>query len=174
MPKAISAERLFGSLFVVLFGVSPGVTFADGPVIPDCWVEAPVLDINSSWTGPASGAGGWLLGPFQLALAPWRPDIKTEARISWKVQPAAEGDRVEVRLTFPDPKPYGLPYTVQGFAIDSRNQSLVLDWSHDCQDPGISVFPGQSWSGEVAGPIETGLVTSPSENVRVRVWGSRN
>jgi len=180
MPREIFAH--IGSLLAVgitLSAATSRIAYAGRDLVPSCWSEGPVLDINSEWH-PASGsnAEAWMLGAFQLPLAPWRPDIKTEARLSWLAFQSdpikINSERVQVRLTFPDPKPFGLPYTVQGFAIDAREGSFVQDWTHHCEDPGISVFPGQTWSEDLEVPDGNSGFFGPNETVRVRIWGSRN
>jgi hypothetical protein len=149
---------------------------------PLCWTEKPVVDIHTDWT-PAEGEASQAstLGPIRLPLAAWRPEILTEARLSWayhesfhSTQRLSPSRGLEVFFTFPDPRPFGLPYTVQGFILDSHEGGVLVDWSHECEDPGVSVFPGQSYRESLnlaEDPVPPQLPSSP---VRLRIWGSRN
>ncbi len=152
--------------------------------LPSCWEDGPVVDL----TAEVSFGGGRVsfssengVGPVRLPLAPWKPDVLTEARILWVWMPstgsvpngAPHEDGLTVSLSFPDPKPLGLPYTLQGFAFETSDGVWVRDWSGHCESAGVSVFPHQSWSEQVSLPDELSATTRPLR-IRVRAWGSRN
>jgi hypothetical protein len=171
------------SLFfgVCVFTLSQELAHADLEP-PLCWTEQPVVDIHTDWTPTEDdGSQGLTLGPVRLPLAAWRPEILTEARLSWvyhegfhSTQRISPNRGLEVFFTFPDPRPFGLPYTVQGFILDSHDGGVLVDWSHGCEDPGVSVFPGQSYRESLNLAEEPAGPQLPSSTVRLRIWGSRN
>ena len=164
---------LIASLGSLAFGFAPKALALqnDGP--PSCWTEKPVLELATQLivSGPSV-----VLGPFQLPLSPERPDILTAAQISWnwelKSNRAAEQGLV-VTLAFPDPKPFGLPYTVQGFSIETQDSTYFRDWTFGCENVGISLFPGGSWQ-QVIDLEDDQLAPNPTETILIKVWGSRN
>lgn len=152
-----------------------GATADNKPITapPSCWSEKPVLEFTTQSTESGAGVD---LGPFQLPLSPERPDILTAARISWNWamdSNVAAGHGLLVSIGFPDPKPYGLPYTVQGFSIETRESTYFKDWTFECESVGISLFPGGTWQESIQ--LEPNQTPPGShESVLIRVWGSRN
>lgn len=162
--------HLFG---ILALSLGPKATAAERTAPPSCWTEKPVLEFVTQLATAGSGSD---LGPFQLPLSPDRPDILTAAQISWRwmIESGATAERgLRVSFEFPDPKPYGLPYTVQGFSIETRESTYFKDWTFDCENVGISLFPGGSWQQSIE-LEENQVAPSPNESVLIKVWGSRN
>ncbi len=138
----------------------------------ECWGFSPVLDVSLD---PPVNETAFHAGPLSLPLSPERPDILTAARIgfSWSRRESEEPRTLHVSIDFPDPKPFGIPYTIQGFTIESASSSFFEDWTNACEGAGISIFPGGSWDGDLeAGPGQT--LPGDESRLRIRVWGSRN
>ena len=174
-------------------------TWAEDSSVPTCWSEKPVVDINLDWNSAELGTPlNELLGPVRLPLAAWRPEVMTYAQLRWlrkngeqkafnsfpdldtsvefrhtNNRGALNSGTVEVEFSFPDPRPFGLPYTVQGFIIESATGQIMKDWSNECEDPGVSVFPGQIYR-ELIYTQETPLDVNDLGRVHLQVWGSRN
>jgi hypothetical protein len=151
--------------FVVLEMVSD---MASGrPLTEGCDDLGPVLDTS------LRGSGDW-----RLPLSSERPDQLTHAQIGMEIRPPGERHRpwiAIVRVEFPDPKPFGIPYSFEKLELQWNREteaSAVLDWSEGCSGPGRSVFPGQSWlqEWEIPGTEELPWL----HEARLRVWGSRN
>ena len=124
-----------------------------------------------------------VLGPWKIPLSSTRPEVLTEARLQIKMR----DNTVDAAFSFPDPKPYGIPFTFQGVAIEflespnteietpgesgqSKVTRLSLDWTDGCSGPGRSLFPGGEWDDSVS---DDGMPDAP-EAIRVLLWGSRN
>jgi hypothetical protein len=142
--------------------------------IPACWEEGPVIDIV---VDPSLSSSGALeIGALPLPLSASKPDIMTPATLAWSwVGSGAEGDPkgLIAHFAFPDPKPFGLPYSVLGYAIETPSGLWVRDWSEGCAGVGVSLFPNQQWQEQLT--LDNGqFPVSSGDRVRVRVWGSRN
>ena len=112
---------------------------------------------------------------FRLPLSAHRPDILTEARVQISLVPPGEGKKnwsARVHARFPDPKPFGIPYSFEKVELRWRDSSALFDWTGGCQSPGRSMFPGQSWVQEWEIPGTEGLVEL--ERATFSLWGSRN
>lgn len=112
---------------------------------------------------------------WRLPLSASRPDVITEARLQISLRPPADGRKnwtARVYARFPDPKPFGIPYSFEKLEIRWRDSSALLDWSGGCQGPGRSMFPGQSWMQEWEIPGTEGL--DSLERPTFALWGSRN
>jgi hypothetical protein len=122
------------------------------------------------------------IGPgeeWRLPYSAHRPDLVTEARIQVSLVPPGEGKKnwsARVQARFPDPKPFGIPYSFEKLEVRwgnaSATASALLDWTGGCQSPGRSMFPGQSWIQEWEIPGTEGLpeLDRPS----FALWGGRN
>lgn len=171
-----SRGRWLARLFLSVVG--PLSAFISTPALaePDCHDgTAPLLEVE--WRA--------------LHLDPDRPR-------QWKLPPRAgfSGGPTEARLglqflrsegkwfasfsfTFPDPKPYGIPFSFErlelawsNFSVKSEG-AVEIDWSDACQAPGRSLFPGQSWSVRVELP-ENLANSEALSDASLRLWGSRN
>lgn len=172
------APRRRGARLVIFFAITTSglQAFSAEPVNPgppSCWTDKPVLELTTQVTGADPES---LLGPFQLPLSPLRPDVLTAAQMSWVWGTSTSGGSsagLRVSLLFPDPKPFGLPYTIQGFSIETPETTFFKDWTDSCEGVGVSIFPGGSWQQNL--DMEAGQVAPhPNETIRIRVWGSRN
>ncbi len=135
----------------------------------DCQDEGPVL------TTVIQAESGQSSGEWRIPLSVSRPEILTEARlrVDWV---DVGSSALKIKVHFPDPKPYGLPFTFQALAVEASGSAgsdvtrTTLDWTQDCSGPGRSLFPGGSW--------EEVLELNPSESavnsLRILLWGSRN
>ena len=167
--RAISSyKKWLLSVAVLLISPLTGAS-ADHPVT-GCLDQGPVLDV--AWSSPFV---------WRLPIASDRPSVLTEARLSVQLQEPLSPGRpwtAVVRGYFPDPKPFGIPYTFERLALTWKAEApeaqteILLDWSSDCTSPGRSLFPGKQWTQEVELQGTESLTTL--EQVQLRLWGSRN
>lgn len=142
-----------------------------------CTAETPLMEATVSSLAPMPAAGA-ALGSWILPVSGDSPDIVTAAKafVSVEKETSASGGTswaLRVSFTFDDPEPWGLPFNFSYFRLeweDSRGpQSAVFDWSGACENVGVTLFPGSSYSDTVAvSPEAAGM-----KNIRVRLWGSR-
>ncbi len=141
-----------------------------------CTAEKPLMEATVSPLAPMPGAGA-ALGSWVLPISGDSPDVVTAAKAHVSVEKAAEGASpgwsLRVSFTFDDPEPWGLPFNFSYFRLeweDSRGpQSAEFDWSGGCQNVGVTLFPGSSYSDTVpVSPEAAGM-----KNIRVRLWGNR-
>lgn len=116
---------------------------------------------------------------WKLPLSPEQPQAFTEARLSVTLLPPAGSSKLwtaRIHAHFPDPKPFGIPYSFEKLAIrwltPTGGVTASLDWTESCSQPGKSLFPGQSWSQEWEIPGTEGF--SDLKNPSAELWGSRN
>lgn len=115
---------------------------------------------------------------WKLPISPQKPEIITEARMGISlVPPGTPGGRWRAALSmmFPDPKPFGIPYTVQKIELrwsGTLPGTAAFDWTFACSGPGRSCFPGQKWEQDWEVPGTEGVIDSDWSEVRL--WGSRN
>lgn len=137
----------------------------------DCQYESPLL--YRHFEEPLMVSDPRPLGEWRLPLSAYRPEIITEARVlSQLKQNQATGKwTAEFLISFPDPKPYGIPFSFRKIELKWRgsegSQTFLLDWSDQCNNPGRSLFPGQRWAFSI--PVGEAL-----ESLEIRLWGSRN
>jgi len=140
-----------------------------------CVTERPLFEASWAELIPANQAGP--AGEWRLPLSPERPEVITEARmaLSFDWIQDASGYQAMVKLSFPDPKPFGLPFTFQKVElswVDSAGpHSTTVDWSESCSGPGRSLFPGNQWFSPLGEPLPG---STPLVQARLRIWGSRN
>jgi hypothetical protein len=141
-----------------------------------CPQDSPVL--TSAWNALALGMSPDYIGEWQLPLSAQKPAVLTEARVRVDLLQAQDTREwnAQVSVTFPDPKPFGLPYTLERLVLQwtgpAGPQTAGIDWSKNCTQPGRSLFPGQSWTDSFALPGSETAWTIDA--VSLRVWGSRN
>ena len=116
---------------------------------------------------------------WPLPLSAEHSSVITEARIAIELLPPSPEHKLwtaRIHATFPDPLPYGLPYSYQkvAFAWNAPEASgnAVLDWTEGCRNPGRSLFPGQKWTQDWEIPGTEGL--SRLDDPSFALWGSRN
>ncbi len=135
-----------------------------------CTEQGPVLNVG--WDDPYV---------WQLPLSVDRPKTLTEARFSVQLQEPLGPGRpwtAILRSYFPDPKPFGIPYTFEKMTLSWANAAqgapseTLLDWTAECTSAGRSLFPGKQWTQELELPGTESLSTL--DRVQLRVWGSRN
>lgn len=139
------------------------------PIVKAAWNQFPADDFN------------FKLGLWRLPISASVPDVITEARVE-AVLKKSDRCHVVVRFSFPDPKPYGIPFSFQKISLrwsatDKSNVSdpdyiSEIDWSDRCQYAGKSLFPGQSW--EVTLPVFTPSGHCHMKNPSLLLWGARN
>ena len=101
-----------------------------------------------------------VLGEWHLPATPLVPDQLTEARVRLVLVrlPEKEGPgwKVEAYFDFPDPKPFGIPFSFEGFRLtwygEPGRVGAEVDWSDFCVSPGRSVFPWRHWTSTVELP----------------------
>lgn len=119
-----------------------------------------------------------MLGRWALPVSPERPDLITAAFVAVQLTRSPEKNGWEATLSFgfPDPKPYGIPFTFQKAEISwgpaNARSSMEIDWSAQCTSPGRSLFPRQNWLSTITLPASKNLAV-PEAPV-LRIWGSRN
>lgn len=90
--------------------------------------------------------------------------------------PDGHGAFLLMNFSFPDPQPWGLPFSFESaeFTWEShgKRHSARIDWSEDCTEPGKSMFPGDSWSALLE--LSESSADLVFEHPVFRVWGSRN
>ena len=116
---------------------------------------------------------------WRLPVSAEKPNQLTQARVSLTLLPPANvGDpwKVRVKTSFPDPKPFGIPYSFEKIELrwssSAESHHSLIDWTLDCSSAGRSLFPGQSWSEdrEIHGSEGQAVLDAPSFSL----WGSRN
>lgn len=142
----------------------------------ECMGESPLLALE--WDSVALEDEPAPLGEWRLPLSAQQSGVLTEARLRVTLVKSLEagGWAAKLDFLFPDPKPFGIPFTFQHAEISWATPAGIvthrLDWSNGCSRPGRSLYPRQSWSTLL--PVsETGPIRF-LEQPRVRVWGSRN
>lgn len=117
------------------------------------------------------------LGEWRLPFSPSHPEKLSEARLSINLIEDPTGRWVaEIGLSFPDPKPFGIPFTFQKIELTwaTANGAIttVLDWSQHCSSPGRSLYPGQNAQAKIELPNSYGMknLVAPT----VKLWGARN
>ncbi|OFZ18274.1 MAG: hypothetical protein A2X94_07505 [Bdellovibrionales bacterium GWB1_55_8] len=157
---------LVGTIFAVILWTAPTHALAPENDDSGCQLEGPLL--TASWNGTMPENG--LLGVWRIPLSPRHPEILTEARLLLEWESLGG---VRATFSFPDPLPYGIPFSFQKIEVVWDDGSLtgtrLIDWSDDCSGAGRSLFPGQSW-----GVILEPSVSRPLRNLRLRLWGARN
>jgi len=159
---------------VLLWGVAGlGMAYADSG---DCSGNGPlVVGYAESWE-PVQAPS--FLGEWRLPVSSQAPDLMTEARVRVDLlRPAnGKGALLSVNFSFPDPNPLGLPFTFEraelSWQSDGTAHSAQLDWSQNCNNPGRSLYPHQSWTAliEISSDSQNLIFESPV----FRIWGSRN
>ncbi len=138
----------------------------------DCFQDRPLAsgELTEVLDDTASDA----VREWQLPVSSSRPDVMTEARAKVHLFHSAEKGiwRARVTFSFPDPKPFGIPFSFQKVRLSWESGSSELDWSYDCSGPGQSLYPRQSWSVEfdLEGSETSGALLKPT----FTLWGSRN
>jgi hypothetical protein len=159
------------AILILLSAILPGAALAG------CPAGKPLLSVFWQETPPEPGEKG--LGEWRLPISADEPDLVTHARVAARFVHAGKGWAARLDFSFPDPEPYGLPFTFQRVSIERAGEEgrreAVLDWSFECADPGRSLFPGQSWSVEIpVGEPEGFDDPEVFTRLSLRLWGSRN
>lgn len=136
--------------------------------------SAPLTQLN--WVHLPLDQTPKLLGEWRLPISANRPEMITEARVQLQLLKAEKGGwKLRLAFSFPDPKPFGIPFTFQKarltFTAAGEIYRAEYDWSQDCSGPGRSMFPGQSWSTLVDLPKNFDF--SALENPVFQLWGAR-
>ena len=167
--RAISSYKKWLLSLAVLL-VNPLTVGAADNTLIGCADTGPVLDV--AWGSPYV---------WRLPIAPDRPKVLTEARLSVQLQEPLGPGRpwtAVVRGYFPDPKPFGIPYSFEKLVVTWKGEptapqaEALVDWSGECTGPGRSLFPGKQWTQEVDLPGTENL--TGLDQVQLRLWGSRN
>lgn len=153
--------------------LTPESSFADEA---GCWDEDPLLQVG--WESLSIPEVPTVIGEWRLPVSSSRPEVMTEARVQMQLLSASKAgmSRVLFHFSFPDPKPYGIPFTFQKavllWASETGPMAASIDWSEACTGPGRGMYPRQSWSAVVDLPsLGSGAeIRNPS----LRIWGSRN
>ncbi|MCM2277978.1 MAG: hypothetical protein NDJ89_07855 [Oligoflexia bacterium] len=142
----------------------------------DCLSPEPLLSVTlDSITLQRSPI---FVGEWKLPASEYRRDLLTEARV--RLQLVKDDDtgnwQGQLEFAFPDPKPYGIPYSFQKAELSWENHrernAAAIDWARECSGPGRSMYPGQSWSGTIDlwGSSSMDSISHPL----IRIWGTRN
>lgn len=156
-------------LLLLLFNAS--LAHADSSCLGE-----PLLDV--AWEELALVARPGSDAVFRLPVSPDRPDWITHAEVEISFHQSSVDGQWDALLSFrfPDPKPYGIPFTFQGAEFTWRtpigSSKGSVDWSEGCQQPGRSLFPGGSFHDGFELPGSIGVESF--SGARFRVWGSRN
>jgi hypothetical protein len=143
---------------------------------PDCQGDGPLRTIEAGTVSVPSGAVK--LGEWTLPISAERPDVMTHAQVALSFERGASGSdlRARVSLSFPDPMPYGIPFTFYGYELrwiePTGSHAVMQDWTSQCQEPGPSLFPGQAREFTIELPGSAAV--SDLEHLEFRIWGSRN
>jgi len=158
---------------LVLIGIAVVPSWAAA----DCADPKPILSVF--WEELPAPPGDTVLGAWRLPISSAEPEVITHARVDAKLARAGADWRIALAFSFPDPEPYGIPFTFQRVIVERESAEgrrvAVLDWSFGCAGPGRSLFPGQRF--DVAIPIgEPEGLDDPDGFARlsIRLWGSRN
>jgi hypothetical protein len=165
-----------------------------------CSAEGPLIVVEGLLEPVAQGEQGGILyrsEEWRLPVSPQRPDVLTEARLNiemnWTDHSDEAGD-LRWSFTFNDPKPFGLPFSFQAMAFiplwaEEQRQGrtpfpaeggnvILEDWSSECSDPGVSMFPGGSRIGshrtQIPRPPNGTDGVPNSLRFRLVLWGSRS
>ncbi|MFL5812667.1 MAG: hypothetical protein ACJ763_03750 [Bdellovibrionia bacterium] len=117
-------------------------------------------------------------GEWRLPISAEDPDVMTYARVRVDILsgPDGHGAFLLMKFSFPDPQPWGLPFSFErvefSWESQGRPHSVQMDWSEDCTGPGRSMFPGDEWSELLELSSDSGNLVF--ERPVFRVWGSRN
>ena len=139
-----------------------------------CMTPEPLAEVR--WDHVPLDESPKYLGEWQLPINTHRPDIVTAARVQAQLV-RDEKSRWKLRLafSFPDPKPFGLPFTFQrarlSFLYAGEVVQTELDWSFDCSGPGRGMFPGQSFSAMI--DLPEGLEAHALDQPVFQLWGAR-
>lgn len=142
----------------------------------ECDYGEPLLNVR--WQSLPADPAGPALGEWRLPISAAFPDLITEARVQVRIFREDFSGRWKARIamSFPDPKPFGIPFSFQKAQLswEANDTHLVseIDWSQSCTGPGRSLFPGQSWSTELELPVledQTQFI-----NPVFTLWGLRN
>jgi hypothetical protein len=158
-----------------LFLLPTQITSAQQPE-SDCMSDRPVLDLV--FPSVPLGVAPIHIGEWRLPLSSNKIGTLTEARlrIDLSQSPETGAWQADILVSFPDPKPYGIPYSFQKITLDwtehAEPQAASIDWTYGCSGPGRSLFPGQSWRTTLALPSSESLFSL--DDFIIRLWGSRN
>ena len=164
-----------------------GLSASDPSAADDCAGDAPLIEATVPLDAVCREglAVSDVIGEWRLPVSPRKPEVLTAARLRLRLSegtsraPAtASSQSFQAEFSFPDPQPYGLPFTFQrlDMQLESVESAVVtsgsLDWSFSCTNPGRSIFPGQGFEDVVSMPCPApeqreGLI------LRVRLWGAR-
>jgi hypothetical protein len=124
------------------------------------------------------------IGKFFLPMNQNHPNVISpgtlEVIISRDRLAGRESYWLDYVLALEDPYPLGLAYTYQKVQLTwessegSFRQAISIDWSRECQSPGISLFNGQRYSGRVPVSFLTASDDMPVlQEFKVEFWGGR-
>jgi len=113
------------------------------------------------------------VGPWKLPISWDRPDVITAAQIEVEFRKPDQGSNwiAVVHLSFPDPLPLGIPFTFQKANLLWAHQEYEIDWSADCRNVGLGMFPGQSFD-RIIELAQTEDVCELGE-LTFKLWGGR-
>lgn len=125
-----------------------------------------------------SGEAPAFVGEWHLPISADSPEIMTDAlvRVDIVTAPNGRGVSVAFNFSFPDPNPWGVPFTFQRAELSwesaGNHFSTLIDWSDDCSGPGKSMFPHQAFTA--LSDVDSSSLKGGMEMPIIKIWGSRN
>ena len=187
-PQRPAVGLLVGICSMAILGLSNTSVYAssflwENPQSSCLDSAAPLVEIETGNFPLDSSGGAQEIVLQKLPVSVDRPELITEARLALVVGSSVKSalnPQLSAEFTFPDPKPFGLPFSFQALSLewtspqDHSAQRLVLDWADECSGIGFSLFPGQGRSEPIPfndfGTDQGGWVPG----FKVKLWGSRN
>jgi hypothetical protein len=119
----------------------------------------------------------WIGGPWVLPRFPGSAGVPTDAQIDIVVsdtpQAVPPSWTVEVTATYGNTNSFGLEYLTDALRISAsgwfEDAVQTLDFSHQCQTAGRSLYPGGRW--QISVKLPKGPDASSPSGLGISLWG---
>jgi hypothetical protein len=178
----LAAKAARGALLLGwLLPGSAAASSTEAPASGPCQGEPVLLSVAGSH--PGSTQFPRRLGSWRLPVRWDSPELLTDARLEARLVVSAAGadlpavPSLEISFRFSGRDSWGLPFDLRLLEFEWEDaagfHTRVLDWSNDCRETGLTLFPGGTYREELLLPDAAGGGSGRIKSVRIRLWGSR-